>query len=724
MNHRRGRITLVFLLVILVLQLDVQGQLKIMPLGNSVTRGSMCLNGNINNCDGLDDAEAIGYRKRLFDLMTGAGFNVDMVGSGKYGYSLMTDSDNAGFSGARDWDVASILETGSSGHTGQVTPGPYLNYYPADMILLHIGTNNVMSTDYTPNDVSRILDAIDAYETVTGEPILVFMAEIISSQNKPCGTDPGVVAYNNGLVSMAQSRISAGDHIVMVDMECGAGLDYYSDLIDQAHPNQTGYDKMADKWFEAINSYNTAPSVNVPSQSADRGSDFQTISLDSYVSDAEDLPQEMIWGFYPSSPVHFDISIDVNRVATIVPKDSNWSGSETIEFVATDQGRVITELQKMGSSLTQITVNWIPEIIGQQTLATAEGTPIEIAIEDLVLVEPEKAPADLSVVVLSGANYTFSGPIVTPNQGFSGTLSVPVKVMDHGKASNVFNVEIDVSSANHPPEITSLPVTSVNSGSTYNYQVVVNDPDPADVIIYSATQKPAWLEVNPSTGLVSGIPSRDDAGYQDVTIQVTDGEYVDDQNYSLQVIYSNQPPMITSVPNGQALVSQVYSYGLNATDPDGDPIGYFAKDIPDWLSFYPDSRVLIGVPGQDHVGESLVKMGATDFLDSTYQTYVLKVTLVSGMFQFEIEDLCRIYPNPVTQNLFIEMVDRAGLVGQDLIFELYDLTGSQVFQSILVEDHTEISLEGIGLANGMYFYRLTDVNIRDPLQSGKIVIKL
>src|SRR6056297_2770226 len=99
-----------------------QDALRIMPLGNSITRGSMCLNGSFSGCDHLGDSEAIGYRYRLYNLLETAGYNFDFVGSQKFGYSIMTDYDNAGFSGKRDNEIADIIETGTL-NGGQVTPG-------------------------------------------------------------------------------------------------------------------------------------------------------------------------------------------------------------------------------------------------------------------------------------------------------------------------------------------------------------------------------------------------------------------------------------------------------------------------------------------------------------------------------------------------------------------------------------------------------------------------
>ncbi len=38
-------------------------------------------------------------------------------------------------------------------------------------------------------------------------------------------------------------------------MECGASIDYTTDMVDEVHPNQDGYDKMGELWFSEINTY-------------------------------------------------------------------------------------------------------------------------------------------------------------------------------------------------------------------------------------------------------------------------------------------------------------------------------------------------------------------------------------------------------------------------------------------------------------------------------------
>ncbi len=234
--------------------------LRILPLGNSITAGNMCLNGTISACTPIGGHIAVGYRLRLLNLLTAAGYNIDYVGTQTFGNALMADSDCGGFGGISDSKLADIMETGTSTHyTGTVTNGPYMNSNHADVVLLHIGTNDILAADTASNDVSRILDAIDDYETSHGTSVMVFLARIISTRGNPCNTNPRVIAYNRMMDNLAASRRANGDQLILVDMECGAGLDYNNDMMDEVHPNQNGYDKMGQAWFNAITAWMGPP---------------------------------------------------------------------------------------------------------------------------------------------------------------------------------------------------------------------------------------------------------------------------------------------------------------------------------------------------------------------------------------------------------------------------------------------------------------------------------
>ncbi|NJL57572.1 hypothetical protein HC928_22415 [bacterium] len=118
---------------------------------------------------------------------------------------------------------------------------------PTDIILLHIGTNDL---DTSPNGVEEILNEIDRWET-TGtnrRPVTVILARIIDWSP----TNPDVTTFNNNVVAMAQARTN--DNIIIVDMQNGAGINYVlgDDMHDLLHPTPSGYQKMAQVWYTAL----------------------------------------------------------------------------------------------------------------------------------------------------------------------------------------------------------------------------------------------------------------------------------------------------------------------------------------------------------------------------------------------------------------------------------------------------------------------------------------
>jgi hypothetical protein len=80
---------------------------------------------------------------------------------------------------------------------------------------------------------------------------------------------------------------------------------------------------------------NTPPVVgDIPDQTIAEGATFATILLDGYVTDAEDPDTSIIWTFSGDNDLTVVIS---DRVATITAP-TDWTGSETITFTATDTG--------------------------------------------------------------------------------------------------------------------------------------------------------------------------------------------------------------------------------------------------------------------------------------------------------------------------------------------------------------------------------------------------
>jgi hypothetical protein len=141
---------------------------------------------------------------------------------------------------------------------------------------------------------------------------------------------------------------------------------------------------------------------------------------------------------------------------------------------------------------------------------------------------------------------------------------------------------------NHAPVITSTPITSVNEGNHYSYQVTATDQD-NDPLTYSLTQNPSWISID-SNGLISGTAPLVDADYEySITVQVSDGKDFTQQFYTLtdrNIILPdvNNPPVITSTPITQVNEKSQYNYQVTATDKDGDVLTYSLTQSPIWLS--------------------------------------------------------------------------------------------------------------------------------------------
>lgn len=201
---------------------------RIMPCGDSITRGFY-----------TDVIIYNSYRKELTNLLLAGGYDVDLVGAESDGD--FADNQHEGHNG---WHADEAGTTDDIlGHIAG-----WMAVTPADIVLLHIGTNDILARDASATEVSAVLDVIfGANSNAT-----VVLALIINADPATYDWTDDVSTFNSNLNAMAQARIGTGDDLVVVDMEHDADLDYASADMIGFHPSQTGYDKMATNWFPAV----------------------------------------------------------------------------------------------------------------------------------------------------------------------------------------------------------------------------------------------------------------------------------------------------------------------------------------------------------------------------------------------------------------------------------------------------------------------------------------
>ena len=214
--------------ILIILSGGAQGTTTIMPLGDSITAGTGSLSTG-------------GYRLQLYDLLSAGGYSFDFVGSQSSG--SLPDPNHEGHVGAYAEDILANV-------TG------WLSLNPANIILLHIGTNDINHGEAPASvvaDVNGILG--DIYQASPSSNVI--LAEIINFQTY----NPNITAYNSLVGALSTTWSSKPGFLTIVDME--NALDYTTDMDDLLHPNLSGYDKMAAVWYPALASVIDS-SVGVP----------------------------------------------------------------------------------------------------------------------------------------------------------------------------------------------------------------------------------------------------------------------------------------------------------------------------------------------------------------------------------------------------------------------------------------------------------------------------
>src|ERR1051326_6703356 len=140
--------------------------------------------------------------------------------------------------------------------------------------------------------------------------------------------------------------------------------------------------------------------------------------------------------------------------------------------------------------------------------------------------DPETDPITFSLAAgPTGMTMSTTGLVQwTPTADQLGAQSISLRVADDSGANALQNYVVTVRPPNHPPAITSTPVTTAAVAALYSYQVTASDADlPNDGLTYSLTVAPAGMSIAPNTGLIQWTPAANFTNTnQSVTVQVTD----------------------------------------------------------------------------------------------------------------------------------------------------------------------------------------------------------
>ena len=245
--------------------------IKILPIGDSITDGY-----------GTEGS----YRKFLYHELTEAGYSIDMTGpnaswgDGEYtdpstGAFFKYDAAHCGYSG-----YAIEEYPGRNGILETLKNGDYVNQYDPDIVILQIGTNDIIdnheiSTAGKRLDtlVSYILENIDEDDALfvttipdldpNREGVYDWFANYrhladwtpVSDVNAEKWVGDQIAEYNGQVKALVESKQKSGVKNIYFGDVNHTITDVKSYLKDGVHPNDTGYKQMGIYWAGVIKEY-------------------------------------------------------------------------------------------------------------------------------------------------------------------------------------------------------------------------------------------------------------------------------------------------------------------------------------------------------------------------------------------------------------------------------------------------------------------------------------
>ena len=446
MHMDRIKLKLIIILLLTILSSAAIAANRIMPLGDSITQG---ISSGVP-----DEAFQVSYRKALYDKLKAAGYVVNdeiFVGTLFSGESVPDfDPDHDGHSG---WQADEIVN-GKSGFPVDDKLDQWLDAEKPNIVLLHIGTNDISNNNENWMEVDDILDVIDNYENKpSGNAVWVVLSLIIdrscSLDTPPCQDSLDTTAFNDNVRdNVFLPRQAIDDKIVLVDMQNGAGIDYRlsangGDMWNNIHPfADFGFAKMANAWFSSLQQILPVAEAG-PDQ---RVAEFETVTLDGSGSTDPKIGHgnNLSYQWIQTAGTSVVLSDDTAVQPTFDAPDAALAGKTlTFMLTVTDEDELVAT-DEVDVDVAIIQANAGPD----QTVKESVTVTLDASNSVGVGLTYQWTQTAGTKVTLTGA-ATAIATFTAPNVGSNGeTLSFRLTVTDDDGLEDTDTVNITVRNSN------------------------------------------------------------------------------------------------------------------------------------------------------------------------------------------------------------------------------------------------------------------------------------
>jgi len=235
-----------------------------------------------------------------------------------------------------------------------------------------------------------------------------------------------------------------------------------------------------------------------------------------------------------------------------------------------------------------------------------------------------------------------------PRNDDVGEWWINVTASDGRGGSDFTNFTIFVENVNDKPAIQLEILPDATEDEPYSIDIKVLDIDPVgDILNWRIADTDAtFLNIDPSTGNLTGIPKNDDVGEWFVIINVTDGNGgFDEVEFLLTVLNTNDDPKILEFEIPEVLEDEFFYLDLDAIDidPTLDTLYWSLETDASFLSIDLSTGNLSGIPINDDVGKWWVLVNVSDgkggFDERNLTLTVLNVNDDPEILEFDIPEV-------------------------------------------------------------------------------------
>ncbi len=318
-------------------------------------------------------------------------------------------------------------------------------------------------------------------------------------------------------------------------------------------------------------------------------------------------------------PEHGILTLDSNFKTNgklIYTPEPHFEGTDNFTFKLNDG--------EVDSTPATVSINVRPNLLPvaeSHSVTTPEDTPVQIGLTGS---DPDSDP--LSYIMVSetshgSLNGTAPSLTYTPDKNFNGSDSFSFKVNDNTEDSTPATVSITVSPVNDPPVTKSDAVVTREDTPAQTIDVLANDTDIDNegrnlyldrLTVTAVTQgKNGSVTINPD-GTLSYNPNANFYGSDEFTYTVRDNKGdTDTAKVNVTVNMLNDAPVITSAAVTTATAGALYTYDVNASDPDSaDKLTYSLTTKPADMTINSANGLIQWKPAQ--VGENNVIVKVAD----------------------------------------------------------------------------------------------------------------